>query len=118
MTHQGPAAEEVFRYTMSKKGVDAKAIFKNPTMVVKKGSTAAANDVPAMYEGHRKLRDQLIASGIIVFDKDSGDFVFTQDYEFSTPTEAVCVVEGGSRSGCQSWKKDGKTLRDLGLWRD
>lgn len=58
------------------------------------------------------LRKQLIADGTLV-QKD-GFCQFTRDVEFSSPSAAAAVIEGGSANGLVEWKtKDGRVLKEL-----
>lgn len=108
--------EEVFTYLMPRKGADAHAVWRYPTMVVLKGSVVAAEETPTMPEHYRRLRRWLVEQGIIAPINEAHQF--TQDYSFNNSSEAVCVVEGGSRSGYDSWRdSQGRTLSDLGYRR-
>jgi len=58
------------------------------------------------------LRKQLIADGTLV-QKD-GFYRFTRDVEFSSPSAAAAVIEGGSANGLIEWRtKDGRVLKEL-----
>jgi hypothetical protein len=40
--------------------------------------------------------------------------VFTRDVEFSSPTAAAAVVQGGTVNGLTAWRdKDGRTLKEI-----
>jgi len=85
-------------------------------MVVLKGSTIAEFETDSMPEHYRELRRRLIEWGIIV--RMDGHLTFAQDYQFGSASEAVCIVEGGSRSGFQSWKDgEGRMIAELGYSR-
>jgi hypothetical protein len=58
------------------------------------------------------LREDLIKNGVLV---SSGDqFVFSQDYAFSSPSTAAAVVLGRSANGRIEWKDtDCRTLKAL-----
>ncbi len=82
--------------------------------VVLKGSTAV------LLERHStkkwpyvtNLRRQLIADGVLV--KQANFYQFEKDFEFSSPSAAAAVIEGGSSNGLISWKdKDGTPLKEL-----
>jgi len=54
----------------------------------------------------------LIADGTLV-QKDSF-YCFTKDVEFSSPSAAAAVIEGGSANGLIEWKsEDGRDLKTL-----
>ena len=82
--------------------------------VVLKGSSAvlqereSAKNWPATIV----IRKQLIADGTLI-QKD-GFYQFTRDVQFSSPSAAAAVIEGGSANGLIAWRtKDGRTLKDL-----
>jgi hypothetical protein len=54
----------------------------------------------------------LIAEGTLA-QKD-GFYEFVRDVQFSSPSAAAAVIEGGSANGLVEWKtKDGVTLKEL-----
>jgi len=58
------------------------------------------------------LRDKLIADGTLV--QKNGFYLFTRDVEFSSPSAAASVIEGGSANGLIEWRtKDGRVLKEL-----
>ena len=58
------------------------------------------------------LRNQLIANGTLV--KKDGFYEFTKDTEFSSPSAAAAVIEGGSANGLIEWRtEDGRVLKEL-----
>jgi hypothetical protein len=81
---------------------------------VLKDSTAVLEERQAAHKWPASiaLRKRLFADGTLI---RSGDFyVFTKDVEFSSPSAAAAVVQGGSANGLIEWKThDGKVLRDL-----
>jgi len=82
--------------------------------VVLKGSTAVLEDRPSAdnYPYVVAQRKELAVDGTLIV-KD-GFYVFTKDVEFSSPSAAAVVVNGGSANGLTSWKnQDGKTLKQL-----
>ena len=50
------------------------------------------------YGSAQKKRDELVKLGIIIQVGD-GKGEFTQDYKFSTPSQAADVILGGSNNG-------------------
>lgn len=110
------AAEEVFTYSLPRKGGRARGLWRFPTMLVLKGSTIADSEAPAMPAEYRRLRQKLI--DIRVIERLNAGLTFTRDYPFDNPSIAACVVEGGSRDGYRSWKdSEGRTISDLGYSR-
>ena len=54
----------------------------------------------------------MISDGTLIL-KD-GFYEFAKDVEFSSPSAAAAVIEGGSANGLIEWKtQDGKILKDL-----
>ena len=59
-----------------------------------------------------KRRESLAAKSILV-EKD-GSYVFTRDYEFTSPSLAAATICGGAENGLIRWKsKDGRTLSEI-----
>jgi hypothetical protein len=57
------------------------------------------------------LRKKLVGDGTLV-EKDG--YRFTRDVQFSSPSAAAAVIEGGSANGLIEWKtKDGRVLKEL-----
>ena len=113
---------EVFYLDMPKKGVCARAVVEDNMMKVLAGSIVAEEAVPSMSEKDRRLRDELISDGVIA-DEGEGNLMFTCDHYFNSPSEAACVVAGGSRNGLDAWKdKVGRSMKELrfrhGLFRE
>jgi hypothetical protein len=58
------------------------------------------------------LRNQLIDNGTLI--KNDGFYEFTKDAEFSSPSAAAAVIEGGSANGLIEWRTDdGRVLKEL-----
>lgn len=96
------------------KGAEARGHRTPDGFVVLEGSTAVLQE----RKSARKwayvvaLRDKLIADGTLV-QKD-GFYRFTRDVEFSSPSAAASVIEGGSANGLIEWRtKDGRVLKEL-----
>ena len=96
------------------KGAEGRGHRTPDGFVVLKGSTAvlqerqSAKNWPATIA----IRKQLIADGTLV-QKD-GFYEFTRDVEFSSPSAAAAVIEGGSANGLIEWRtQDGRVLKDL-----
>jgi hypothetical protein len=63
--------------------------------------------------GYKKLRDNLIESGVIKIDPD-GSGVFTEDYEFKSPSAASGVIFGRNDNSRMSWKLSNNESVSLG----
>ena len=82
--------------------------------VVLKGSTAVLQERPQAHRWPASIifRKKLIADGTLV--PQDGFYVFTKDVEFSSPSAAASVIEGGSANGLIEWRtKDGWVLKDI-----
>lgn len=80
--------------------------------VVFKGSQAKKETVPSCHEYLINLRLKLLKDQIMI-EKD-GNYEFTQDYIFNSPSTAGGVVLGRSTNGWTKWKnKYGKNLAIL-----
>jgi len=83
-------------------------------IVVFTGSQAVLNERPSTkkYPWPLNMRQKLKEDGILLVQE--GHLVFTQDFEFSSPSAAAAVIHGGHANGLTAWKnKDGKTLKEL-----
>ena len=96
------------------KGAEARGHRTPDGFVVLEGSTAVLQE----RKSARKwayvvaLRDKLIADGTLV--QEDGFYRFTRDVEFSSPSAAASVIEGGSANGLIEWRtKDGRVLKEL-----
>lgn len=94
------------------RGADGKGEPTSDGFVVFKGSKAAGTIVNSMTANFIKLRDKLIAEGVLI---NKGNFLeFSDDYIFSSPSTAAVMVMGRNANGLTEWKnKDGKTLKDF-----
>ncbi|MCG8607830.1 GIY-YIG nuclease family protein [bacterium] len=100
-----PKQEQYF--IAAARGAEAKAVVTSEGMVVRKGSKIAISEVPSMPQAFSSKRERLRQDGVVK------DFVFMQDYLFSSPSTAAAVVMGRSANGLIEWKrKDGSTLKD------
>jgi hypothetical protein len=96
------------------KGAEARGQRTANGFVVFRGSTAVLEERPSAgnYPYVLAQRKQLVADGGLV-EKD-GLLLFTRDVEFSSPSAAAAVINGGSANGLIAWKtQDGQTLKQL-----
>ena len=108
---QGPAASAP-ELTCKGKGLVARGYESTQGFVVNAGSQAAGQVVPSMAPSLVAKRQELIELGVLV--QQGGDHVFTQDYAFSSPSTAACVVLGRSANGRLEWKNaQGRSLKVL-----
>lgn len=113
VSEQPPSGSNVLRTEI--KGVSATGQRTATGFVVFKGSQAvltprpgAAQHVPFVLA----KREALTKDGNLVLEGDR--LVFTRDVEFSSPSAAAAVVQGGSANGLIAWKNTtGRTLKDI-----
>jgi hypothetical protein len=82
--------------------------------LVLKGSEAVMIERPSVkkYPYPATVRSQLISEGILI--KEGDRYVFTKDYEFSSPSAAASVIHGGHANGLREWKDaNGVSLKEI-----
>ena len=87
--------------------------FSDGSILVHEGSNASES-TSASFENHtyRPLRDRLVSSGVLKRSQDG--LVFTQDYEFDSPSAAAACVLGRSANGVKEWKdENGRTIKAI-----
>ncbi|MBA3573180.1 MAG: GIY-YIG nuclease family protein [Pyrinomonadaceae bacterium] len=97
-----------------RKGAEARGHRTPDGFVVLKGSTAVLQERESAktWPATIATRKQLMADGTLA-QKD-GFYEFTRDVQFSSPSAAAAVIEGGSANGLIEWKTtDGVTLKQL-----
>jgi hypothetical protein len=101
--------------TCQGKGVKATGHDTPQGFVVRSGSQSASEEVSSLrryYPNICDLRADLRKSGVLV--PDGNALRFTQDYTFSSPSQASTVVMARSSNGRIDWKDaNGKTLKQL-----
>src|SRR4029079_19286947 len=76
------------------RGIEARGYEVDEGFVVLAGSQAARDEVPSIHQHLALLRQQLVAREVL---KPEGDrYVLSQDYTFSSPSNAAGVVLGRS----------------------
>jgi hypothetical protein len=104
-------AKETF-YIKATRGADSQGEPTSDGFVVFKGSKVANSTVPSITQNFTRLRNELIESGVI--KKINGEFEFTEDYVFSSPSTASVIALGRNANGLTEWKlKDGTTLKEF-----
>lgn len=97
------------------KGITATGYEATKGFVVKSGSTAVRVETLSMKTHVRSMYDvrrDIIERGVLI--PHGEQFMFTQDYAFSSPSTAAAVVLGRSANGRTEWKDEkGKTLKAL-----
>lgn len=94
------------------KGIGALGAATPQGFVVRSGSRAVRDEAPSCSASIKEQRAALIENGVM--QPSGGGYHFVQDYLFSSPSTASCVVLGRSSNGRTEWKtKDGKTLKSI-----
>lgn len=93
-------------------GSDGKGELVEDGFVVFEGSRARMEVVPSATSAVKPQRDKLIASAVM--EERGGEYIFTQDFLFSSPSTAAAVVLGRSANGWIEWKdSSGQTLSSV-----
>lgn len=80
--------------------------------IVLKGSRARVAEADALPEAIKIARSQLVKDGLFI-QKDNS-YELTQDYTFSSPSNAAAIFLARSANGRTEWKNsDGKTLKQI-----
>ena len=107
-----PSAPEL---TCKGNGLVARGYESTQGFVVKAGSLAAGQEVPSLqkhFAGTVTKRQELIALGVLL--PQGSNYLFSQDFAFSSPSLASSVVLGRSSNGRLDWKDaQGRALKVL-----
>ena len=96
-------------YIRAARGANAKGFLVSDGFLVVKDSRIAFDTTASMPDTLVKFRSRLIEKGII-----STDYVFQNDYIFTSPSLAASVVMGRSANGRTEWKTiDGRCIKDI-----
>ena len=97
---------------LDSKGLQARGVESAEGFTVKSGSLCSKTETVGLDAIDRARRADLLRLGVIT---DSGDsYIFTKDYNFSSPTLAARAILGAPAPGPLRWKnKDGVTLREI-----
>lgn len=97
--------------------IEAKGIvatgFETPGgFVVRKGSQAVMGETPSLQRYVSSKRSKLLGQGVLV--EDDGRYVFTQNYDLSSPSQAAGVVLAAASNGRDAWKDhQGRSLKEI-----
>jgi hypothetical protein len=95
-----------------KRGLEATGQRSDKGFLVFNGSQATIPETGAIPVNIRAARARLIEKGVLVRSGDA--FLFTQDYEFTSPSFASSIVRGAASNGLLDWKnKEGRPLKDI-----
>jgi hypothetical protein len=103
--------QETF-FIQAARGADGQGEPTSDGFVVFKNSKAAGSTVTSMTQNFINFRQKLIDEGVLI---KKGEFLeFPEDYIFSSPSTAACIVLGRNANGLTEWKqKDGRTLKEF-----
>ena len=96
------------------KGLRAQGHLIPNGFLVLRGSQAVLRERASSqkYPWARNMRQKLREDGLLTEQQDH--LVFTRDAEFSSPSAAAAVVQGGHANGLIAWKNSkGKTLKEI-----
>jgi len=96
------------------KGLEARGYLVPNGFLVSKGSEAVKRERPstAKWPQPSILRTKLLDEGTLIDRQDR--LLFTADVEFSSPSAAASVINGGSANGLTTWKDSaGRTLKEI-----
>jgi hypothetical protein len=95
-----------------KQGVEASGQRSSNGFLILKGSHAFRTETQSIPENISKARASLAEKGVLVASGET--FVFSCDYECTSPSFAASLVRGGSSNGLIEWKnKAGKSLKEI-----
>lgn len=94
------------------RGADAKGQPTSEGFVVFKGSKVANSIVDSMPKSFIEMRQRLMEKSVIVQNGETLEI--SEDYIFTSPSTAACIVLGRNANGLTEWKlSDGKTLKEF-----
>jgi hypothetical protein len=94
---------------ISTKGIIARGFESPQGFVVKVGSGVVCEEAPSIHTYLRELRQDLPEKQVV-----SADYVFNQDYVFSSPSTAAGVILGRSANERTEWKDaKGRVLKAI-----
>jgi len=106
-----PKKDQNIFYIKAARGADAQGERTSDGFVVYKGSIASDSTTSSMANSSLRLKESLIDNGDLQLV--NGNYIFTEDYIFSSPTTAAVIVMGRNANGLVEWKlTDGKTLKE------
>jgi 5-methylcytosine-specific restriction protein B len=104
-----PIASEGLEVFLRSSGADGTGLFTADGLTIRAGSTGRASSVASFAPRDQRLRDELVASGDVVFDGDRLRFV--RDCHFGSPSSASSVLIGRPSNGWIVWKTaDGQPI--------
>jgi hypothetical protein len=89
------------------KGLTAYGDRSENGFVVYKGSQAVLEDIPSAIrkKGRHYMRRRSLVEKEILIEAE-GHYIFSRDYEFTSPSLAAGAIFGGSANGLTMWKTE------------
>lgn len=109
-----PEEKKIGDQLLHLKGADseAKGYESADGFVVVKGSIARQSVTPSMDQRVAKIRDSLVERELLI--PNGKQYALSQDYTFSSPSQAAAVMMGRNANGRIEWKNaKGVTLKEL-----
>ena len=115
---EGSAVDRAaFVLSSPRTGVNAHAVLEDGELIVQAGSQVRSNWIGkgSWDKGYRRLREQLVETGII--DIQGNTAVFVENYAFSSPSAAAAVIQGRASNGRTEWHLEGQN-QTYGDWEE
>lgn len=94
------------------KGLKAKGEYNEDGFVIFKGSEIYGQTTKSTHNYLVSKREALINDQVV--NKKDDHYVFTEDHQFTSPSQAAAIVLGRNANGWMEWKnKEGKTLDEV-----
>jgi len=107
-----PLSDEYPILALSGKGAEAEGRDLPGGFVVYAGARARRDAVQSIHPYLDSVRTELISEGVL--EDEDKSLRLTQDYTFSSPSNAAGVLLGRSANGRKEWRdQSGKTLKDI-----
>lgn len=99
-------------YIKAARGANSKGLPSPNGFIVLKNSEIATSTVNSMQKPFINIRKKLMDEGVITVNNET--LIFSQDYEFTSPSTAASIVMGRNANGLVEWKiEDGMTLKEF-----
>ena len=104
-----PSEEAFF---LKGENVDGCGLYLPDGFLLRKDSRGRKDNVQALSEDRRKLRQKYIDAGIMRIE--GKQVILNKDHYFSSPSQAALVLLGRTSNGWKEWKtRDGRTLDEV-----
>lgn len=105
-------------FVLAVKGeTDATAQEIDGEFIVREGSLGRPEWTYTDTSAYKKLRDRLVADGVLEKTPDGKSARFTRDYVFGSPSAAAAVVLGRNSNGRNEWKVQGAKI-SFAAWQE